>query len=306
MKNITTCINSNTPGSHSPSRFFIPYSAFHILPYLFLIVLLSSCYSPRYVYSPTAHNVPVLTKKGDSKLGALYSNNFPGTDKQPAGNKARSYGLDVHSAYAVTDQFALQLNYFVRSEKNGDDQGYADQPELRYKRQLLELGGGRLIRINGSDKKILQLFGGVGIGKFSFTDQGIDSISVPYSKFHRSRVLKLYVQPAFMYIIKNKTALSVSSRFSLLHYSNIKTDYTQQQLNNYELFTLGSDPVLFWEPAFIHSIGFKKLPGIRLEYQFGFSALLSRRFIDARSFNFSAGVQADLAGLFKNKADTNN
>jgi len=274
--------------------------------FLFLVAhvffLLSSCYTPRYVYSPTAHNVPVLTQKGDSKLGVLYSNNFPGTDKQPAGSKAHSYGIDVHSAYAISNKLALQLNYFLRSEKNGDDQGYADQPVIRYKRQLLELAIGRYIKIDGSETKIFQLFGGIGYGRFSFTDKGLDNTSMPYSKFHRSGLLKFYVQPAFMYIIKKQTALSVSSRISIVHYSNIKTDYSDQQLIDYELYTLGGDPVIFWEPSFIHAIGFKKLPHIRLEYQFGFSALVSRRFIDSRSFNFSAGIQADVANLFKKNA----
>lgn len=274
---------------------------FLILPFLFLISL-SSCYTPRYVYSPTAHNVSLLTQKGDSKLGVLYSNNFPGTDKQPSGTKAYSYGLDVHSAYAVSNKMLLQLNYFMRSEKNGDDQGYTDQPEIRYRRQLVEIGAGSYKKINGSEKKILQLVGGIGYGRFSFTDKGVDAGSMPYSKFHRSNVLKFYFQPAFMYLIKKQTALSVSSRFSILHFSNIKTDYSQQQLTDYELYTLGGDPVLFWEPSFVHAIGFKKLPGFRLEYQFGFSALISRRFIDARSFNFSAGVQADVVKLFKKRA----
>lgn len=272
-----------------------------LIPHFLFLISLSSCYTPRYVYSPTAHNIPLLTKRGDSKLGVVYSNNFPGTDKQTDAKKSYSYGIDVHSAYAINDRWALQLNYFLRSEKNGDYQGFADQPEIRYKRKLVEIGGGRYKKLDGSDNKILQLFGGIGFGKFSFTDTGLDSTSVPYNKFHRSDVFKFYVQPAFMYIIKKRTSLSISSRISIVKYSGIKTDYSEQQLNNYELFTLADDPVIFWEPSFIHTIGFKKLPHIRLEYQFGFAALLSRRFIDSRSFNFSAGVQADINRLFKKK-----
>lgn len=298
MKKIIAYIVIGKSGSSKTSLFLISHSLF-LIPYFLFLIFLSSCYTPRYVYSPAAQNIPLLTQKGDSKLGILYANNFPGSDNKPGAKKAGSYGIDAHSAYALNNKLALQLNYFLRSEKNGDDQSYRNGSEINYKRHLVEIGLGRYVKINGSENKIFQLFGGIGFGKFSFTDNGIDPFSMPYSKYHRANVLKFYLQPAFMYIIKKQTALSVASRFSIVHYSKIKTDYTQQQLTDYELFTLGGDPVIFWEPAFVHSIGFKKLPHIRLEYQVGFSALISRRFIDARSVNFSAGVQADIARLLK-------
>ena len=34
-----------------------------------IIIIGASCNTPRYIYSPAAHNVPVLTKKGDTKNG---------------------------------------------------------------------------------------------------------------------------------------------------------------------------------------------------------------------------------------------
>ena len=272
--------------------------------FIVTLFLLYSCYSPRYAYSPPAVNVPLLTKKGDSKFGALYSNNFPGKEKNATVSRPYSYGLDIHTAYALSNKWAVQLNYFLRSEKNGDNQGTVNTAAIKYRRELLEAGVGTYRRINGSDKKIFQLTAGAGLGKFSFTDRGRDSMLVPYQKYHRSDVWKLFVQPACMFISKKRTAISVASRFSILYYSNIQTDYSEQQLTNYELFTLGGDPVIFWEPAFVHTIGLKRLPDIRFEYQFGFSALLSRRFIDARTFNVSAGLQADIAGLLSRKVAT--
>ncbi|MEI9958043.1 MAG: hypothetical protein WDM90_17465 [Ferruginibacter sp.] len=50
----------------------------HCLLCIACCLLLFSCYTPRYVYSPSAHNVPVLLKKGDSKIAANYSANLAG------------------------------------------------------------------------------------------------------------------------------------------------------------------------------------------------------------------------------------
>lgn len=53
----------------------------NLLPSLIFIcftIIMASCNTPRYIYSPFAHNVPVLTKKGDSKIGAVYSTNAVG------------------------------------------------------------------------------------------------------------------------------------------------------------------------------------------------------------------------------------
>ena len=84
--------------------------------------LASSCYSPRYVYSPAAVNVPLITKKGDSKLAGYYSIN-PGEAKKQttAGELNSGYGLDIQAAYAITNHFAIQGSYTKRWEKN-----YAD------------------------------------------------------------------------------------------------------------------------------------------------------------------------------------
>ncbi|MEI9958041.1 MAG: hypothetical protein WDM90_17455 [Ferruginibacter sp.] len=40
------------------------------------------------------------------------------------------------------------------------------------------------------------------------------------------------------------------------------------------------------------------MPGLQLEFQMGFAFLVSRRFVDARSFNFSTGLLFDLPKLF--------
>lgn len=94
---------------------------------------------------------------------------------------------------------------------------------------------------------------------------------------------------------------ALSQRISMLCFTKIKTDYTNTELSNYFLDNLSHGAVLFWEPAFVNNFSFKKLPGIMLEYQLGASLLLNHKFVDARSFNFSAGMVIDPGKLKKQK-----
>lgn len=267
------------------------------------MLVFSSCYTPRYVYSPSAHNVPLLAKKGDSKIGLNYSSNLPGTRASDSYvSRGRSHGTDVQGALAITKKFALQANHFFRSEINGGNYTTSlDSAEIRYRRNLVEIGAGYYTRINRESSLIFQLFAGIGIGSFSFTDKGKDGNQVPYTRFHRAAIFKLYVQPAFQFQDKKKIAASLSSRFSVINFRNVETDYSTQEQENFELDRLSISPVVFWEPAFVNTFGFNKLPGFFLEYQAGLSLLVTRRFVDARSVNFSAGFHADLRQLLKKK-----
>jgi hypothetical protein len=89
------------------------------------LYILVGCYTPRYVYSPSAQNVPLITEKGDSKLGILYSTNGGGirTENEKEYRKF-GRGIDIHGAYAINNRFALQGNFYQRSEQNGGDFGF--------------------------------------------------------------------------------------------------------------------------------------------------------------------------------------
>jgi hypothetical protein len=265
--------------------------------------LLFSCYTPRYVYSPSAHNVPVLTKKGDSKLAFNYSLNA--ADKALDNNvyrdgKARGY--DLQAAYAVTNKWAVQLNYVHRTEQNSGDfgPGPTENTVINYKRSLTEIGAGYFCPLNKRRWAMLQVFTGMGFGKFGFTDNGSDYNGVYRSRYHNMDITKVFIQPAIMIRGSKNFATSLSSRHSIIYFRNIKTDYTATELNNYVLDSLNYRPRVFWEPALINNFGFEKLPGVKLEFQVGLAFLMSRQFADYRSFNVSAGLLLDLPKLFSN------
>ncbi len=255
------------------------------------------------MYSPAAHNVPVFAKKGDSKLAVNYSfNPTASTVKENVPTKGKARGFDAQAAYAISKHWAMQLNYFNRTERNaGDfDAGARDSVVINYRRKLTEIGVGYFHVLNNNNQAVFQIFAGTGFGEFKFTDNGRDFNSGYRSRFHSMRILKLFIQPAFMLRFKNNFSTAISSRHSIVYFKKINTNYNQTELNNYKLDSLSYSPRLFWEPSMLNSFGIKKLPGVQVEFQAGFAFLLSRRFVDARAFNFSAGLLFDLPKLFSN------
>ncbi|MEO5893018.1 MAG: hypothetical protein ABIQ31_22400 [Ferruginibacter sp.] len=279
----------------------------------YLLVAISiffvSCNTPRYMYSPSAHNVPVLVKQGDSKLAANYSTDLsddPLTGNSSSGYQRKSHGFDLQGAVAITDHFAIQANYFNRSERNRDSESSYDSADIRYKRHLTEIGFGYLKSMHRRDKVMFQLFAGVGKGSFSFIDNGKDINNVFYTKNHRADVLKVYVQPAFLFRPRENFSLAISTRISFINFRNIQTDYMPDELRDYRLDDLEGGYRTFWEPAFTNTFGFNKLPGVKFEYQFGTSVQMSdRRSIDYRGFNFSLGILLDIPKMFKPARDKN-
>lgn len=271
----------------------------NILDFLLLIIvilILASCNTPRYIYSPSAHNAPVLTKKGDSKIGAVYSTNAVGQETRDGVEiDNRSRGYDLQGAVAITDNFAIQAAHAYRWEKT---EGGPDSTNLKYKRNLTEIGLGYYMPINDKKNTFFQVFAGAGLGRFSFTD--VDKTG---SYYHQANITKIYLQPAILFKSKGSFSTSISMRFSGTNYSKVKTNYSPAQLDNYHLENLNSRAKWFFEPASVTSFGFKGLPGLRFEVQGGLSFLMAREYRDYRKFNFSIGSWIDVGSLFKKSGE---
>lgn len=277
----------------------------HLLWMIPCVCFLISCSTRRFAYSPSAHNVPVLTDKGDSKLGIVYSTNMVST--KTIGNdvfEGKGNGIDAQGAYAVSRHFAVQASFFSRREMNGGDSpGSADSSVLRYKRNLTEIGAGYFTKLTNEKNSGLffQFFAGAGLGKFSFTDHTRTSNGNRVQNFHQADITKIYFQPALLFQHTDKLGIGLSSRFSVISYRNIKTDYTKDELLIYNLEELRPRPLVYWEPSFVNAFSLGSLP-VRLEMQVGLSILISGRMVNHRGRNFSLGLQSDIARLFKKKA----
>ncbi|MGH2564928.1 MAG: hypothetical protein ACRDE5_10460, partial [Ginsengibacter sp.] len=112
----------------------------------FIILLVSaffcldSCYSPRYVYSPSVQNVPSLHRKNDLEFSGFYAGSFYAFKEK--GNYNR--GFNIHTAWAITNHLAVMFNQSYQWEKNGGNDSFfpADSSHLSYKRNFSEVGVG--------------------------------------------------------------------------------------------------------------------------------------------------------------------
>ena len=261
--------------------------------YLIALFWFASCYSPRYVYSPSTLNIPALTKKGNVKV-AVYGATSAGRTGGLANPSGSSAGTDIQLAYAFNKHFAGMINQYSRWENNQNDNDVfpGDSIFIKYFRNLTEFGLG-YFKVLGDSNSIFQVFGGIATGKFTITERNASN-NVNFNRFHNSHVTKIFIQPAIIAGVNKNFTGSFASRFSAVYYSNIKTNYTKQEQENYFLTDLSRSPVFFWEPALDFGIGFKKLRGVKFNFQLGLSVLINKRFIDYRTLNFGFGVVSDL------------
>ena len=254
-----------------------------------IVIGFSACNVPRYAYSPSAHNVPVLTQKGDGKIGALYSTNIPSMRAENEKVDDGTNGIDILGAYAISDNWAVQASHFQRWERTT---GGPDSINIKYRRNLTELGVGYYFAANDKKRTFIQIFGGAGLGKFSITDH-----SKTGNFYHQSDILKFYIQPAILFRSKGSFSSSVAIRGSFIKFNSIKTNYSSSDLQDYKLDNITGGAKFFFEPAYVGSFGFKNLPGLRIEFQASASLFPSDDLFNYRTQNFSIGSYLDLGSL---------
>lgn len=250
-----------------------------------------SCYAPRYVYSPSTQNIPLLHKKNDLEFSGFYSGDVNALKEK--GNSIN--GFDLHGSWAVSNHFAIMLNESFSWEKNSDNDSFFpnDSSLLKYKRNFTELGAGYFGPFAYNEKMEFQLFGGVAIGSSNISDDYISN-TIHTNKYHNSSVTKIFIQPAIIYNLSKNFSGALTSRFTEVVFTHIHTNYTPQELDNYILDSLTVSPIFFWEPAASYTFGFKKLP-LKLRIQGSISILLNHRFVEHRTGNLAVGIIADFA-----------
>ena len=259
---------------------------------LFVIsVALGSCYAPRYVYSPSTQNIPLLNKKNDLEFSAFYAGSF--NDFKGKGNYNR--GFDVQTGWAVSNHLAVMVNESARWEKNVDNDTffYSDSSSLSYKRSFTEFGFGYFSPLHHNEKMKFQVFGGIAFGGSKISDDYFSS-RIRTNKYHNSNVTKIFIQPALIYSPTKHFSGALTSRFTEVIFSHITTNYTLAELNNYILDSLAISSIYFWEPAVSYTFGFKKIP-VKLRLQGSVSILLNHRFVEHRTGNVALGIIADIS-----------
>ncbi len=266
--------------------------------FLFIVSLaMVSCYSPRYVYSPAMQNIPLIKKKNDIEITGSYGGSI-NTFKEK-GNYNR--GLDLHTAWAISNHFGVMVNESIQWEKNGGNDSFFqnDSSFLSYKRNFTEIGAGYFTSSAKNKKLQFQVFGGAAFGSSKIFDD-FTSNNMHENKYHYSSVTKFFIQPALIYSPFNNFFTALSSRFTEVSFFNIHTNYTNEELDNYILDSITVSPIFFWEPAVSYTFGSKKFP-LKFRLQGSISVLLNHRFVEYRSSNMGVGIVYDFIQHKKNK-----
>ncbi len=259
-----------------------------------------SCNSPRFIYSPSPPNDPYFKERGDSKLAAYYSSG--GDDNEKTGHKNNGY--DLQAAYAISDHWALTAGFFARKEKDiytSVRYNFFDSSILDYKRHITDLGGGYFIPLNRGKTVLFNIYGGLGFGKFSFTDYGIDKSGLSYERFHNSGITKWFIQPSINSIVGDYFRASFILKFSFVRYGNISTSYTNEELRYFFLDKIKNNTISYFEPTFNMQFGIPPVDWIKVDGGFTFSSdpYEDLTKIQARSFNASIGLCFDFFKMKK-------
>jgi len=269
---------------------------------LSICITIISCRTPRYVYSPAPPNNPYFREKGESKLAAYYST---GADADELTSEYNN-GLDLQAAYAVSDHFALTADYFKRNEKDGIyeyDRTYFDSSIVRYNRHLTNFGVGYFTTVTKDKNIAFNIFGGLGFGKYSFTDNGYNN-GVGYHRDYRSDMSKWYIQPSVNFFIGNYFRTGLISKISFVHFKNIETSYTPDELDYLDLNWLPGKTLSFFEATWNTQVSFKNMRWFYLDGGLTVSSdpfVSNESNLEARNFNVSIGVSLDLSKMKKDK-----
>lgn len=273
-----------------------------LIALIILSALISSCSSPRYIYSSPPPNAAYLKEKGDSKLAAYYSSGNHQTSPQDQDGYNR--GLDVQAAYALTDHWAVTASLFTRKERDAYSEkrtSLFNRSTVNYKRNLLEFGGGYFTAINRTKTVGLSLFGGMSFGKFRMFDTGLTEQLDPYDRFHNARIRKIFLQPALTIMPGKYFRMMIVHRLSYVHFGDISTSYTNDERDYFRLTQIENRTRYFGETT----LGLQSaLPGanwmsIETSLTISTQPRIDYDWIRARGFNASIGLSFDISKMLR-------
>lgn len=165
---------------------------------------LSGCYS--IYYAPNAQNVPMFIEKKEARISVAYCVTDDGTGYNSA------QGVEIQSAYAVGNHFAIIANGF-KAESSESDELYSSGIR-NGSTSLIEMGAGYFKPLK-KKKLILEIYGGLGSGRFKnrFIAE-TDTTKTVYSSVNFDRY---FIQPSIGYS-KPHFGVAFSLRLALLSY----------------------------------------------------------------------------------------
>lgn len=230
----------------------------NIIQTIIMLAIIISFYACSPEYIPNMVNSPMLSNQGE----------FQATVATGTSN------LDVQTAYAVSDNWALMINGSYADE-------HSDTTDDFHKHLIVEMGGGYYEKLGKVGR--YELFAGYGLGKL----EGLYEDALFDEPVTQASFKKIFIQPG----IGISTGFydgSFATRFSF-----IKMEPDNQMPN------INKDYNLFFEPVITNKFGSKT---IKFIMQIGFSVPISdsKLYYDYQPFLFSVGLHLNLGRNFDN------
>lgn len=226
-----------------------------------IVIVASSCTTKRYIYAPSTPNIPYFNQEGDSKAAAFYST---------AGNgdleRRKSDGLDLEGAYALSDHWAVTTSFFYRKERDRETgRSIFDSSIVNYKRKIFEVGGGYFIPFNPKKTITMNVYGGVGLGKFLMNENGTKTGS-PYDRFYNVNVLKWYVQPSLNFMPGKYFRFALYFKPTFVRYGEYTSDYLPEEFEYFGFQKIHRQVINFFEMGYDLQLGIPKVPWLFIEH----------------------------------------
>jgi hypothetical protein len=272
--------------------------------YYLLLLGFFSCKTQRYIYAPTAPNIPYFTEKGNSKLSVLYSEGSNGVNNINQQiilpEEKKNNGLDIQAAYAISNQFALISNYATRAEYDtyGKDYNIFDTSFNKYKRFCFDVGAGFFIPLNKRKTLTYNIYGGLGLGNFKITDNGFKG-GLPYERIYKSNTIKYFLQGGFNFMPSPYFRFSFSGKFSFVHFQQSETSYTNSEIQYFYFDKISNNTITFFEPTFNMQLGVPKVQWLKIEGSLYSCSGLPNDYPAVRGIGGSIGLTVDINQLFK-------
>lgn len=228
------------------------------------------------------------------KLAGYYA----GTGKTDDGKEINE-GYDLQGAYAISDKWALTAGFFKRKERDTYIRynNLFDSSVVNYQRKLFEIGGGYFVPLDARKQFYFSIYGGMGFGKFSFDDRGIDANGFAYTRSHESKITKGYLQPGFSVAPVEYIRIFLTGRVSFVQYGSIRSSYQPNEEAYFNLDQLKGLQI-FAEPSFNMQVGIPAMQWVKLDAGLTF-ATHPRDNLKARSFCPFIGLSFDFSKVNK-------
>jgi hypothetical protein len=219
-------------------------------------MLAQSC---KLMYVPNAQNVPLLKEKNEVRATLGYSN--------------------ASLAYGATDHIGVMLNAQYKTSHWAEVEG-------RDSRKLLLEAGAGLFNPHSSDG-VVEAYGGVGMGRITFDDPATDST---IAKSYEVNTVRFFVQPVIG-VTRERVDYAFSMRVVGLQFLNVRTNYTEDELDEEGMYGVQGNFYTFLEPCFTARFGSEN---VKLETQVMFSINKSSSTLNHNPFHFHLGLHVNI------------